>query len=78
MTTEAAPNLDPMLKIPDVATRLGVSTTTVYDLTTKGSIPMFKLGGQWVIRASSLESWLSEQEQASAASDTDTDTDTGE
>ncbi len=64
MTTESTPTHDPMLKIPDVATRLGVSTTTVYDLTTKGTIPMFKLGGQWVIRASKLEAWIDAQEGA--------------
>lgn len=67
MTEATLSTTDPMLKIPEIARRLGVSTTTVYDLVKKGEVPAFKLGSQWMIRESTLTAWIAKQEQRASS-----------
>lgn len=41
-----------------VATRLGVSLTSVYTLLRGGEIPAIQLGSRWLISRRGLEEWL--------------------
>ena len=49
------------LSIGEVATKLGVNSTTVYRLAQKGSLPGFKVGSQWRFSGDQLESWVADQ-----------------
>jgi len=49
-----------ILTIEEVAEILRVHPTTVYRLLKRGSIPGFKVGGNWRISAIALNSWMAE------------------
>lgn len=51
----------PYLSVEEVAQRFGVNPTTVYRLVQKGSLPGFKVGGQWRFGREMLESWVADQ-----------------
>ncbi len=50
-----------LLRIADVADRLGVSSNTAYSMAQNGKIPAFKLAGKWRVRPEALEAWLKQQ-----------------
>lgn len=52
---------DQLLRIGDVATRLGVSDNTAYTMAQKGTIPAFKIAGKWRVRPEALDAWIKEQ-----------------
>jgi excisionase family DNA binding protein len=56
------------MTLEEVAEFLRVHASTIYRLLKKGSIPAFKLGGEWRFNKESIEQWVSERE-ASFASD---------
>jgi excisionase family DNA binding protein len=56
------------MTLEEVAEFLRVHASTIYRLLKKGSIPAFKLGGEWRFNKESIEQWISERE-ASFASD---------
>ena len=47
-----------ILTLPEVATLLKVAEKTVYTMAQKGSLPAFKVGGQWRFRRVDLDSWI--------------------
>lgn len=47
-----------LLRIADVAKRLGVSANTAYTMAQAGTIPAFKLAGKWRVREEALDGWL--------------------
>lgn len=49
------------LTIEEVAKRFGVDRTTVYRLTQKGTLPGFKVGGQWRFGEETLKAWVAER-----------------
>ena len=49
------------LTIGDVAKQFGVNATTVYRLAQRGSLPGFKVGGQWRFIPKMLEDWVAGQ-----------------
>ena len=49
------------LSIEEVAGRFGVNPTTVYRLAQRGTLPGFKVGGQWRFSPEMLEAWISVQ-----------------
>lgn len=49
------------LTVEDVAKRFGVNSTTIYRLVQKGSLPAFKVGGQWRFSDEMLSSWVVDQ-----------------
>ncbi|MBI2093291.1 MAG: helix-turn-helix domain-containing protein [Candidatus Omnitrophica bacterium] len=49
------------LSIEEVAARFGITPTTVYRLAQRGSLPGFKIGGQWRFDLNMLETWVSSQ-----------------
>jgi excisionase family DNA binding protein len=57
-----------VMTLEEVAEFLRVHASTIYRLLKKGSIPAFKLGGEWRFNKESIEQWISERE-ASFASD---------
>jgi len=50
--------MDKLLDIAAVAEYLGVSERTVYNHVRSGSLPAFKVGRLWRVRASDLEAWV--------------------
>lgn len=51
----------PFLSVEEVATRFGVTATTVYRLAQRGELPGFKVGSQWRFSQEMLESWVADQ-----------------
>ena len=51
----------PYLSVEEVAEHFGVNVTTVYRLVQRGSLPGFKVGGQWRFSRGMLESWVADQ-----------------
>ncbi len=49
------------LNIEEVASRFGVTPSTVYRLVQQGKLPGFKIGGQWRFSEHSLKSWVVDQ-----------------
>ena len=49
------------LTVEEVAQRFGVNATTVYRLTQRGTLPAFKIGGQWRFSLEFLDSWVADQ-----------------
>lgn len=43
-TTQQPPNPNPLLTVRQVAARLNVSTTAIYDLINAGSLPCYRIG----------------------------------
>ena len=50
--------MDKLLKIKDVAERLGLSPNSVYLMAQEERIPAFKVAGGWRVRESKLEEWV--------------------
>ena len=46
------------LTINDVARHFGINAATVYRLAQGGTLPGFKVGGQWRFSQTMLESWV--------------------
>ena len=46
------------LSIGEVAKYLGLTVSTVYRLVKRGTIPGFKVGGQWRFTQDNLEAWI--------------------
>ena len=51
----------PYLSVEHVAKRFGINPTTVYRLAQRGTLPGFKIGGQWRFSQEMLESWVADQ-----------------
>lgn len=51
----------PYLTVEDVAKRFGVTSTTVYRLAQRGTLPAFKVGNQWRFSEAMLDSWVADQ-----------------
>ena len=49
------------LTINDVARHFGINAATVYRLAQRGTLPGFKVGGQWRFSQAMLESWVVDQ-----------------
>ena len=49
------------LTITGVARHFGINTATVYRLAQRGTLPGFKIGGQWRFSQEMLESWVADQ-----------------
>jgi len=47
-----------ILDVEGAATRLGVSTTTIYDLARNGEIPATRVGREWRFSRSNLMQWV--------------------
>ncbi len=62
--TQERPTTERLLKPADVAEIVGVHRDTVMDWLRTGKLPGVKLpGGNWRVRAQTLEQWLREREQ---------------
>lgn len=49
------------LSVDEVAAQFGVTPTTVYRLAQRGSLPGFKVGGQWRFSHEMLDSWVADR-----------------
>ena len=49
------------LSVDEVASRFGITATTVYRLAQRGVLPGFKVGNQWRFSEDMLESWVDDQ-----------------
>ena len=49
------------LTINDVARHFGINAATVYRLAQRGTLPGFKVGGQWRFSQEMLETWVADQ-----------------
>lgn len=58
---EKMAKLKTVLTIGEVAEMLRVHPTTIYRLVKRGELPGFKVGGNWRINSTALESWLEER-----------------
>ena len=56
-----------LLRIPEVAKRLGLSNNKTYSMAAEGEIPAFKVGGGWRVREEALEAWILAQSSAAEA-----------
>lgn len=52
---------DPIMTIREIAGTLKLAEKTVYAMASDGDLPAFKIRGQWRVRRSDFESWLSRQ-----------------
>jgi excisionase family DNA binding protein len=52
---------DPIMTIREIAGMLKLAEKTVYAMASDGDLPAFKIRGQWRVRRSDFESWLSRQ-----------------
>ena len=60
-------SLSPVLTRSELATRLGVSVLTLYDLRSQGRGPRgFRVGRQLTFRVSEIDAWLARMEDADA------------
>lgn len=55
------PMTDEILTLPEVAKLLKVTDKTVYSLAQKGTLPGFKVGGQWRFKRVDIDAWIEEQ-----------------
>ena len=51
-------DIQPALKVRDVAALLSVDEKTIYRLVTKGEIPCFKVLGSWRFQRHDLAEWI--------------------
>ena len=58
-------DIQPALKVRDVAALLSVDEKTIYRLVTKGEIPGFKVLGSWRFQRHDLDEWIQERKEAS-------------
>jgi len=69
-TLSSAPNptLDPVLTLSQLATQLGVTVQTLYDLRCQGRGPRgFRVGRELRFRVSEIDAWISRMEADDAA-----------
>jgi excisionase family DNA binding protein len=52
---------DEILTLPEVAKLLKVTDKSVYSLAQKGTLPGFKVGGQWRFKRVDIDAWIEEQ-----------------
>ncbi|WP_367394714.1 helix-turn-helix domain-containing protein [Cupriavidus sp. Agwp_2] len=52
---------NPVMTIREVASALKLAEKTVYAMASDGDLPAFKIRGQWRVRRSDFETWLSQQ-----------------
>ena len=52
---------DPIMTIREIAQVLKLAEKTVYAMATEGELPAFKIRGQWRVRRTDFENWLSRQ-----------------
>lgn len=52
---------DPIMTIRDVAQVLRLAEKTVYAMALQGELPAFKIRGQWRVRRTDFDGWLSQQ-----------------
>ncbi len=58
---------EPILSLPELASRLGLTAQTIYDLRHQGRGPRgFRLGRNLKFRASEVDAWLRHLEEADA------------
>ncbi|SAK74998.1 DNA binding domain-containing protein [Caballeronia temeraria] len=50
---------DPVITIREIASELKLAEKTVYAMASDGDLPAFKIRGQWRVRRSDFEAWLS-------------------
>ena len=60
---EPAGDESPLLRVPDLATLLGLSENAVRDMLARGEVPGSKLGRQWVVRGEALVEHLKAEER---------------
>ncbi len=58
------PHDDQIMTVKEVAKYLKVHTSTVYRLAQAGTLPRFKIGGDWRFNKESVDRWRIEQERA--------------
>lgn len=60
--------MERLLRIPEVAARLSLSRTTVYELMTRGELPSVAVGGTRTrrIREADLDAWIQAQTDGTA------------
>jgi excisionase family DNA binding protein len=59
--------MDELWDVKTAASRLGLSTRTVYQLARDGRIPGIRVGGRWRFRQADLDRWLESNAQGRAA-----------
>lgn len=52
---------DKMMNVREVAELLHVSEMTIYKVVNKGTLPAFKVGGQWRFKRELLDEWISNE-----------------
>lgn len=52
---------DEVMNVREVAELLHVSEMTIYKLVNKGTLPAFKVGGQWRFKRELLDEWISNE-----------------
>lgn len=57
---------DPIMTIREIAQALKLAEKTVYAMASEGELPAFKIRGQWRVRRTDFEHWLSRQAGTSA------------
>jgi len=63
-TTESGDRL--LLRLPEVATRLGLGRSTVYELIQRGELPVIRVGRAVRIPAAALQRWVERQMDGAA------------
>jgi len=63
MNTSALQEIE-LLTVSDVVAKFKIKKSTVYKLCSKGKLPAVKIGGSTRFRASTLLSWMQEQEKS--------------
>ncbi len=66
-TTRSVASSPLLLTIPDVARRLGLGRTKVYELIATEGLPVVRFGRAVRVSASSLQQWIERREQKSIA-----------
>lgn len=52
-----------IMTIKEVSDYLKIKEKTAYDLTAKGKIPGFKVGGAWRFKKSEIDKWIESESQ---------------
>jgi excisionase family DNA binding protein len=52
------PNQPAMLKVPEVAARLGISTSKAWELSRSGRLPIVRIGKSVRVPADALDKWI--------------------
>ena len=52
-----------LLRVPEVAERLGIGRTKIYQMIATGELPTIHIGRAVRVSASSLQKWVEEREQ---------------